>query len=227
MKEAIKNVLVPILCVVFTAALTSQINSPWASWMRWSVSAAGAGVTIYLFVTVYREVVPWMAGWLASRRTERAIHDDVRAVARMMRDAGNRSFTMSAGSVLNALCAGKVASPEVVNAHGAHLGTLVLAVDHVCADMDHNRLRAGSSLERLVELHRGYVRLSCELAMLATRVEQNDVVRDWAGIRDRGNSISDRLTELTTKVAPKPETARISAYFENIPPIERLSHEPK
>lgn len=219
MKHVVKDIIVPLICVALGAALTSQVVNPWPSWMRWTLVSAVAGLIAYLLAIICRAMLPMMRAEFDRRRVERQIRSGVISTAHMMRDASNRSNTNSVGCVFNTLCTDKRIVPELANAHSAHLHSLVSTVDNIRSDFESGRIDGRAALGRLIESHRSYIRICCEVAVLATGVGRNGISREWDAIRDRGNSVSNCLVDVSNKIRTSADTARPNIYFENIPSI--------
>jgi hypothetical protein len=197
--------------------LDSQMKGSWSPWIRLLSPWIIAAIVLHLLASGISAVLPRWQQKQNIRLLENQTRGPLLACASMLTEAMSQSFVKSAGSVLNPLHETKALDPRACNAYHNQLGTLASTICYLVADVRLGRLPAVDALQRLTEMHRDYVRLSCEIASAVATTERTDIRRSWDEIRDHTNMISNRLTELTAQLLEAENGPVAHPYFQNVP----------
>jgi hypothetical protein len=221
--NSVRRFVVQLATGLVTAAVSavvgSQIKGPWTSWSRFLAVGVLAAIAVYFLVWAALTGLAWLRTRRRAQKLEERTRGPLLACVAIFTEAMSQSFVKSVGSVLNRLHDCKALDPRAANAYQTHLGTLATSVRFLSADVRSKRVPASEGLQRLIELHRDYVRLCCEAATAISATSPPDLHRSWDEIRDYTNLISNRLTDLSAQAREGDDQPLSPPYFQSVPRV--------
>jgi hypothetical protein len=174
-------------------------------------------VGIAALVRLMTWLLPHWARWLRERSLNSELRPEVAGITMTLLEVTTQSITVGAGVVLTPLHSAQKIDAALYHAVARHLNTLHSYVASIGMDLDTTALRPTAALSRLAEVHRAYIHLCEELAMVVDATGRSELRRDWRTVAEHANRLSHRIREAESTVRVGRGEQAVGPYFGSVP----------